>query len=266
MQKQYKILLAVCAALLLVLPLSMLLGSLFADGKNALPDYENAEWFAITSATGEEYVFRPSDELFSGARLAFLSATPTDAAIEDARPCGFMTLDWIKDGRAGRYTLVFSQNMRLAVLTDASGARYTLTEADALLFLECEAGASAMTDEYPPALFLDGKEVSPAVLEWRASLYDRNGEEKTVSSGELLVSSVPTRLANASAFALSFETQPTRVSYSVFCDETLVCEGDGIPTAFTLQTGNYQLILVAEWETGNCTARAGYAIIFSVTS
>ena len=266
MQKQHKILLAICAVFLLVLPFSMLLGSLFAADASALPDYENAEWFAITSAEGEEYVFRPDDDLFSDACLAFLAATPTEATAADARPCGFMTLDWIKDGRADRYTLIFSYDMRTAILSDASGERYALAESDALLFLESDAGASAMTDEYPPALLLDGKTVSPAVLEWRARLFDRNGEEKTVSSGELLVSSVPSRIATPVTFLLAFETPPTRVTYTVFCGETTVLEGEGIPSSFDLQSGDYQLILVAEWEAGNCTARAGYAIIFSVTS
>ena len=265
MSNRYKILLLICAALVLLLPFSMLVFSLFSQGTDGLPDYRDAHYFAITAADGEEYVFRPSEPIFLNACAVFLAATPTKDGIADSRTGGHMMLEWIKDGVADRYTLSFSYDMRTACLLDANGNLFRLADGDTFPFLQSAAGAASLIDEYPSPLTLDGKDVAPSVLEWRATLTDRDGEEHTFTSGDrLLYSSAPVRIASPQSYSLAFAEMPTSVSYTVFCGEELVCSGEGIPSSFNLPAGSYQLVLVAEWKDGNTAVRAGYSIIFSV--
>ena len=77
-----------------------------------------------------------------------------------------LVLEWIQNGRADRFTLRYSADRRAAYLTDREGRVYRLAEGDGLLFLTSEVGQSLLVGDFPPTLTLDGREVSPAVLEW----------------------------------------------------------------------------------------------------
>lgn len=264
MQKHYKILFVLCAAFLLLLPVLMLVFSLLPSGNHTLPDYYSSEYLAITSADGEEYVFRPSDRLFAEARTAFLCAALLEDGGADACREGRMTVEWIKDGISDRYMLSFSEDLRAAYIADTEGHLFRLREAELFPFLQSEAGASVLIGKFPPALRLDGKTVSPSVLEWLATVADRNGEACTLTSGDRLLSPAPVRLASPQGFLLTFEKEPTAITYTVFCGEERILDGTELPSSFDLPAGEYQLVLISEWEEGNTAVRAGYSIIFSV--
>ena len=255
-----KCMLALCLALVLLIPLSMLLFSVLDREDGRMADFATYDYLALTDPTGGEFVYRPTDPLFATVAAAFACAPATDAA-----PSAFseasLILDWIKDDRADRYTLAYAPDLLSVRLTDREDNAYLLSGDAAIALLATDAGKSSLVGENPPALTVGDKTVSPAILEWKGEFAYQSGERVTLSSGEYRTATPLCPLPTA-APVFSFAEAPSVSEYSVFAGGTLVAAGNTLPSLTSLPAGEYQLVLVAEWQNGNRSVRAGYSFSF----
>ena len=254
---------AFCVVLLLLLPFSMLLVSVWKNGETHLQNFSSSDYFAMTDPVGNEYVFSPSDALFSDAAFAFSSAVPMGDASDHAYGEDRLLVEWIKDGRSDRFFLAYAPDLLTARLTDAEGNSYVITDDAALVFLATEAGKAVLVGEDPPALTVNGREIPYAIIEWTGTFTKKNGQTLHVTSGAHRTAHAPHRIT-ALPFSPIFDRAPARTEYLLYAGEDLIAE-TGEPLSFAdLEAGEYQLVTVAEWTNGALSVRAGYSFVFTV--
>ena len=227
-------------------------------------DLAACDYFAMTDIAGKEYVYAPGEPLFDGAVEAFAEAEKTDeppAWLAEGTPA--LLLEWIRDERARQYRLYLSPANLAACLSDAEGNWYTVAEAGVAFFLTTPAAAPSLVGEYPPAVYEGGEEVAFSVCRWTYS-GSLNGADFSVASAEYLNTAATDREIDPSAFALTFAKPPKTVVYTLYCGAEEIASGEAVPTLTALPAGEYQLVLVAEWQTNATTTRAGYSFVFTV--
>lgn len=249
-----------CVCAVLAIPLGMLAGALLLSG--GLPtDLSESDYLALTDVRGGEYVFRPTDDAFAAAVAAFASATPGEA--EDAAGGYHILVEWIRDGRARQYHLIFSFAPLLAVLVDADGNPYRLTEAGAECFLRTAAATPSLAGEMPAPLTLGDRAVECSAVEWLRHFTTEQSGAFTLSSGEY-VTGAGTCAISPTDFSPVFSRQPDSQSYALFSGDVLLSATDTRPDLAALAPGSYQLVLVAIWEDEALTVRGGYSFVFAV--
>lgn len=265
MQK-HRWLIFLCLALVLLIPLFMLITSLIEGRSIRMDAFSASDYFAITDATGNEAVYRPTDPLFSEAAAVFARAERIgEADGEDAAPQGnLLLLEWISDGRAERFTLTCHPQSLRATLTDRNGCEYRLTCADLAVFFATDCGRSLLVGDPPPVLTVGGRTVSPAILAWTVSLPSGEGEPLSFDSGEYRTGA-PVLSVSVSEFSCIFAQSPVSLTYTLFCGSASLFSGSTTPPFASLAPGDYQVVLVAEWTAEHQTVRAGYTLTVTVT-
>ncbi|MBQ8858193.1 MAG: hypothetical protein IJ012_00210 [Clostridia bacterium] len=252
---------ALLAALLLLPSLICPLGGC-AD--RLARDLAACDYFAMTDIAGEEYVYAPGEPLFDGAVDVFARAQKTDAPPawrEEGMPS--LLLEWIRDESARQYWLYLSPANLAAYLVDAEGAGYALDDTGVAFFLTSPAAAPSLVGVSPPAVYEGGTAVAFSVSKWTYS-GTLGGEPFSVASAEYLNKSAEDREINPETFSLTFASTPKNEKYTLYRGAEEIASGEAPPALTALATGEYQLVLVAEWETGNTTTRAGYSFVFTV--
>lgn len=216
-------------------------------------------YLAITSPAGEEYVYRQGDETMQGAAAAFASATflaQPPAALDEAV---FLTLEWIQDGRAAVWRLYFLPSKASGYLVDAHGHTFLLQEEGLLFFLRTDFSASLLVGEDPPAVLMGGEEVPFLICRWTYTLPTAEGGTTTIRSGEYTNNAASSLSVQGDAFSPSFAVPPRHTTYTVYRGADLLLSSDTLPAFSSLPAGEYQIVLVAEWQIGYTTIRTGYS-------
>ena len=248
--------------LLFVLPTFICLLNGCAD--SLARDLAACDYFAMTDIAGKEYVYAPGEPIFDGAVKAFATAEESDttpAWLAEGTP--YLLVEWIRDGSARQYHLYLSPSNLAAYLTNAEGDGYAVDEAGVAFFLTVPAAIPSLVGEYPPAVYESGEEVAFSVTRWTYSGH-LNGEDFSVASAEYLHTTATDRQIDPKTFSLSFAEQPKTAIYTLYRGAEEITSGETAPALDTLSAGEYQLVLVAEWQTENTTTRAGYSFVFTV--
>ncbi len=228
----------------------------------ALPtDCGTCDYFAMTDALGEEYVFPAGDPFFSAAAQAFCQAVPST---RDGRDQGGLLLEWIRDGYATAYRLRFAPEEGQAYVTDTAGQTFLLDDAGAYLFYSSAAAAPSLTGEAAPALELSGASLLPSMTQWCWKVPDGQGGEATCCSFEMRQETegdLP--CLPLGAVQPLPEEAGVAVTYRVYQGETLLYSGPSCPAPALFERGTYQVILLLTAETGRCTVRAAYTFLVS---
>ncbi len=248
--------------LFFVLPLLILPILGCADPVSA--DLSSCDYFAMTDAKGGEYVYAPGEAGFEQAVDAFATAKKTDTPPTWLDGAGVpLLLEWIRDGHARQYSLYLSPSSLSAYMTDADQNGYALTEAAIAHFLASEAASPSLVGAYPPTVLVGGREVPFAVCQWTYS-GTLDGRPFSVASAEYLHTPVEDRPITPATFALTFAETPKSTVYTLYRGADELASGNTPPPLAPLPAGNYQLVLVAEWQKGNTTTRAGYSFVFEI--
>ena len=227
-------------------------------------DLAACDYFAMTDVMGKEYVYAPGEPHFDGAVDVFANAQKTDeppAWREQGMPA--LLLEWIRDGSARQYWLYLSPANLAAYLVDAEGVGYTVDESGIAFLLTSPAAAPSLVGVSPPAVYESGAAVSLSVSKWTYS-GTLCGEPFSIASAEYLNKNAADRKISPETFSLTFATPPKSEKYTLYRGAEEITSGDTAPSLTGLSAGEYQLILVAEWEDGTTTTRAGYSFVFTV--
>lgn len=252
------------ARLMLFFVLPLLILPIFGCADPVSADLSSCDYFAITDAKGGEYIYAPGEAGFRDAVTAFAEAKKTDTPPAWLEGAGApLLLEWIRDGHARQYSLYLSPSDLAAYMTDADQNGYTLTEAATAHFLGSEAAAPSLVGAYPPAVRVDGREIPFSICRWTYSgILD--GQLFSVSSAEYLHTPVEDHPIDPTAFVAAFAKAPKTTVYTLYHGAEELSSGATPPTLANLPAGNYQLVLVAEWQRGNTTIRAGYSFVFEI--
>lgn len=252
------------ARLMLFLALPLLILSIFGCTDTVSADLASCDYFAMTGAKGGEYVYAPGESDFEQAVTAFAEAEKTDTPPAWLDEAGApLLLEWIRDGHARQYWLYLSPTDLDAYFKDADGNGYRLTGAAIAYFLTSEAAAQSLVGEYPPAVCVNGTAVIFSACQWTYS-GTLDGQPFSVSSAKYLHTPAEDHSIIPTAFAPTFAETPKSTVYTLYRGAEELASGSTPPTLASLPAGSYQLILVAEWQRGNTTTRAGYSFVFEV--
>lgn len=230
----------------------------------AIPgDLAAYEYFAVTSPTGKETVYPKGDATFLSAASAFTGAAPVSALPAELEESLFLLAEWIRDGRAQPFRLYLSPSALEGYLVDERGNGFRLKEKGALFFLISAFSSSLLVGEEPPALTVNGQAIPFALCRWSYTLRPSEGAPVTVSSGEYTNTAGGTYPIDPSAFAPQFDEAPDSTVYTVYLSAEEVLSSSTCPDLSALPAGDYQLVLVAEWQRGDTRIRAGYSMLFS---
>lgn len=234
----------------------------------ALPrTYNGYSHFSITDCRGEEYVYANGEPSFLSAAEAFLAAKPAGERPDWAKREGMLLLDWMRDGYAHRYRLYLSLDSLSAYLEDESENGYFLDTRGALFFYETQAARPSLVGEAPTSISIAGVEIPFSVCSWQYDLADAEGAVHTVSSEDYLGAADATKEITYPFFLPpSFTVPPDRVHYHIFAGNAEIVSSEEPPISVVsrLSDGNYQMTVIAEYENGVVTVRAGYSVVFSV--
>lgn len=247
-------------ALCLSLPLLWLL--LRRPDRSLPQDYSTFSYFAVTG-NGQEYIYAPGEDGFLMAADAFSHAVAGDAPAWYREDAPKMLLEWIEGDRAHQYMLYLSASPMAAYLTDDRGGGYLLRRVDAIRFFAGE-GAPAPEGEEPPTFTIGEREIRASLCRWTYTETAEDGREYTATSGDVYRTGGVYPLDTAD-FAPVFALTPSEVRYTVFSGNVPVATGQTPPDFSALPTGEYELAVVAEWERGDDTVKAGYSFVFSVS-
>ena len=251
----YLILLLLCVAV----PLAFFI---FLSLSPAMPqDLGRYEYFAVASPTGEEVVYKKGEAVFEGAAHAFVQASPVSqlpAALGDAI---FLSTEWIRNGYAQLFRLYLSPAEQAGYLVDERGNAFSLSEQGVLFFLQAELAAPLLIGQLPPVLTVGDYEIPFSLCRWSYTLTPATGESFTVSSGEYTNTQGGTVLLQAEEAVPHFAETPKSAVYTVYSGADEILSSQAFPDLTALSPGNYQIILVAEWQRGNTLIRAGYSLL-----
>lgn len=256
-----KVIITVVICLLFALPVTVLF---FALSSPSLPSVASCDYLAMTDCHGKEYVYRNNEITFLTTASAFSSAKHTRRPPDwwsDDMPS--VKLEFIEDGYAYPYSLYLNPFPLAAYLTDASGSGYLLSNDSAAVLINAAAAAPALVGDLPPDITLNGKDYGFSVCSWTFYVLPDFGAVFTVSSGEYLSERTDPYSVNLDSFSCSFAEQPHSLSFQVFRGEDKILDTIA-PDFSSLPKGEYQLVVLAEFDRGLETVRAGYSFSFAV--
>lgn len=225
-------------------------------------DLGSYAYLAITSPGGEEYIYQKGDEVLQGAAAAFAAATPAAQQPDGLREALFLTVEWIQSGRATTWRLYFLPSTASGYLVDERGHAFRLHETGLLFFLHTDFIAPLLVGEEPPAVWLGEAEVPFSICRWAHTVSTAEGGTETITSGEYTNNAAGSLPVLGDAFAPTFAVAPQRATYTVYRGAEQVLVSDAPPALSSLPAGEYQVVLVAEWQAGYTTTRAGYSFSF----
>ncbi len=249
---------------LLAIVLSLSAVFLFSCGTGIPAGLAQSDYFAITDAEGDEYVYKPGEPMFEAAVTAFASAKKTETPPPWlGETDGPLLLEWIQGGYARQFTLYLSPTHMAAYIQDSERVGYALSATAVRFFLEHETAASALQGGTPPTATVNGTPVPFSICEW---LYSGtlDGSAYTVASPKYLNGDGKPHPIDPAAFVCMFGEAPVTLTYTLYRGDTEVAHGATYPPV-PAEPGYYQLVVVAEWVAGNCTTRAGYFFDYTVT-
>lgn len=256
-----KIILTVVICLLFALPVTVLF---FALSSPSLPSVANYDYLAMTDCYGKEYIYKSSDITFLTTASAFSTAKhtrrPPDWWSEDMPS---VKLEFIEDGYAYPYSLYLNPFPLAAYLTDASGSGYLLRNDSAAVLINAAAVSTSLVGDLPPDITLNGENYGFSVCSWTFYILPDFGAVFTVSSGEYLSERKEPYPVNLDSFSCSFAEQPTSLSFRIFRGEDKILDTIA-PDFSSLPAGEYQLVVLAEFDRGLEAVRAGYSFSFTV--
>ena len=254
--------LSLALLLAFVLPCIMSSFSACAGWKNM--DFEACEYFAMTDEHGKEYVYAGGEREFREAARAFQNAEKAEAPAWLSLAPPPLLVEWIEKGHALQYHLYLYPRGFAAYLQDAEGNGAALAKEYALFFLSAEANRPSLRGEEPPAVFLGMQEIAPSICSWQY-VGELDGAAVSLSSGDYLNTSATSYPTDLEKFALSCETEPTRVQHTLYRgQEEVGVFSDAELSTLSLAAGEYQLVSVLEWEKDRCCIRAGYSFAVSI--
>lgn len=256
-----KIILSIVICLLFVLPVVILY---FALSSPSLPSVAAYDYLAMTDCHGKEYVYASDDIMFLTAAASFTGAshtkTPPDWWSEDAVA---VKLEFIDDGYAYPYSLYLSPYPLAAYLTDAVGNGYLLPNDAAAVLITSAAAGPSLVGALPPEITVSGQTVGFSVCQWTFYILPDFGAVFTVSSGEYLSEHTEPRPISVENFSCSFGETPISLSFRIYRGEEKILDTIA-PDFSTLPQGEYQLVVLAEFDRGLESVRAGYSFSFTV--
>lgn len=256
-----KAILAIVLCFLFVVPIIILF---FALSAPTLPSVTNYDCLAMTDCNGKEYVYPKNDFIFLSAAAAFTSAKHTNSPPKwwtDKSPA--IGLEFIEDDYAYSYSLYVNPYPLEAYLTDISGKGYLLNNDAAALLVGTPAAGPGLSGALPPNITVNGESVGFSVCEWTFYIMPDMGGIFTVSSGEYLSESPDPHPIAVEQFACSFAEQPKSLRFRIYRGEEQLLDTIA-PDFSTLPSGEYQLVVVAEFDRDFETVRAGYSFSFMV--
>jgi hypothetical protein len=247
-------LLAVCCVLVPVLLL--LLGGL----AHAVPqDLAQYDYVSFVSPTGEETLYQKSYPSFQGAADAFLSAKPCETLPASYENASYMTVTWIRSGRARPYRLYLSPAAGEGYFVDDRGNAFSLTADGLIFFLREDAAEPFLKGNAPRVRLFNGSEVPVALCRWTYTVLDGIGNPVDISSGEYKNSSADEPTLRANHIFLLFDDEPKTQKYTIYSRAEIVLESETPPSVVFLPPGEYQVVLVAEWQSASVCTRAAYS-------
>lgn len=255
--------LACVLCLLFVLPVIILF---FALSTPTLPTVTNYDYLAMTDCNGKEYVYPKSDLIFLSAASAFTSAKHTNAPPSwwtENTPA--VKMEFIDDGYAYSYSLYLHPYPLAAYLVDASGHGYLLTNDAATLLIGTAAAGPALVGSLPPNITVNGETVGFSLCEWTFYILPDMGGVFTVSSGEYLSENPDPHPIAVDPFSFSFaDEQPKSLRFRIYRGEQQLLDTIA-PDFSSLPAGEYQMVVVAEFDRDLESVRAGYSFSFTIS-
>ncbi len=249
----YMLLALLCVAVSLVLLL------VFYHTPAIPPDLAGYDYFAITTPTGEEHVFAKGEESFAVAAVAFGQATPV-ALPDSLGEALFLTADWIRGGRSHTYRLYLSPLDLTGYAVDERENAYLLPRQRVLFLLQQDYSSALLVGQDPPMLTVGQRSIPFALCQWTYTL--EGGA--VLSSGEYRNTEGGTYPIDAAVFTPQFSKAPNSTIYTIYLGADEVFSGEALPDLASLPAGDYQLVLVAEWQEEAVRIRAGYSLLFSL--
>lgn len=254
----YMLLAAACVA---VPVLFFLLGGLAHAVPQDLAHYDRV---AFTPPAGEETVYTSTSPSFQGAVTAFLHAAPCDGLPTGYEERPFMTVSWIRSGRSRAYRLYLSPAAGEGYFADSRGKTFRLAKDDVIFFLRERTALPLLEGNLPPALLLGEREVPVSICRWTYTVTGGSGRPVEISSGEYVDPGAESVPARAEDFAPVFVEMPTNKKYTLYSGADAAIESETVPNLSALPAGEYQLVLVAEWQRASVCTRAGYSFALQI--
>ena len=257
-----KIILTVVICLLFILPVTVLF---FALSSPSLPSVTGYDYLAMTDCHGKEYVYPNTDITFLTTASAFTGAKHVKRAPDwwsEDTPA--VKLEFIKDGYAYPYSLYLNPTYPLsAYLTDASDNGYLLTNDSAAVLITSPAAKGALVGTLPPDIILNGQKYGFSVCDWTFYILPDFGAVFTVSSSEYLSEQTEPHPVSLDTFSCTFEETPKSLSFRIYRGEDKILDTVA-PDFSSLPKGDYQMIVLAEFDRGLETVKAGYSFSFTI--
>ncbi|MBQ8350629.1 MAG: hypothetical protein IJY20_01115 [Clostridia bacterium] len=224
-------------------------------------DLSSYDYFAVTAPDGAESVYQAGESAFDGAAAAFAQASAVKALPGELDDAVFLTTEWIRDGRAYAWRLYLLPAVGEGYLVDERGTPFRLSEEGVLFFLQSAFAAPLLIGDEPPALILAEREVPFSLCRWTYTITPSGAHAVSVSSGEYINEEGKSLSVDLSSFAPQFAEQPKKTIYKIYSLADEIMSSEELPDLAALPEGQYQLILVAEWQRGNTLVRAGYSFL-----
>ncbi len=256
-----KIILSVVICLLFTLPVVILF---FALSSPSLPSVTEYDYLAMTDCHGKEYVYSREDIIFLTTAASFTGAKHTKEPPEWwTQDCAAVKLEFIDDGYAYPYSLYLSPYPLAAYLTDAVGNGYLLPNDAAAVLITSAAAGPSLVGALPPDITLNGEAVGFSVCQWTFYVLPDFGAVFTVSSGEYLSERTEPHPISVENFSCSFSENPVSLSFQIYRGEEKILDTIA-PDFSALPRGEYQLVVLAEFDRGLESVRAGYSFSFTI--
>lgn len=224
-----------------------------------------SEAFLVSSPTGDGRSYHQGDAVFSAAVEAFLEASRLPSLPPQYEQALFLTVSWQQaNGRQADWRLYVSPQPLGGYLVDERGNAYALTEQGALFFATQSFCSPLLVGDPPPALHIDGQAVPVSLCSWTYTVSTQDGGRHQISSGEYTNPSATIQPISLDALFMQFAEQPDDIEFTVYAAADEVLSSTELPSAAQLAPGDYQLVLVCQWQRGEQTVRAAYSFSFSV--
>ena len=252
------------AVLCVVIPFSLLIAA------HRLPiissEISFCDYVAVTTPSGEETIFSKEETMFSSVVVAFQSAAAVAGLPAGYEESLFLTIEWICANRAMEFRLFLSPQTMEGYLIDGRGFVFQLQESGVLFFLTQSFSSSLLVGQEPPVLTLGDRVIPYSLCQWIYTLSTSGGAPITVSSGEYQNTEGGSYPVTPTDFLPTFEKAPETITYKIYSGADMVLSTHTLPYLKALPAGDYQLVLVAEWERGNALIRAGYSFLFQIAT
>ena len=244
------------ALLCVAVPLALLL--VFYHTPAIPPDLAGYDYFAITTPEGEEHVFAKDEASFAVAAAAFGQARPS-ALPDSLGESLFLTADWIRGERSLTYRLYLSPLDLTGYAVDERENSYLLPRERVLFMLQQAFSSALLVGQDPPMLTVGQRSIPFALCQWT---YTHEGGV-VLSSGEYRNTEGGTYPIDAADLTPQFSKAPSSTIYNIYFGADEVLSSEALPDLASLPAGDYQLVLVDEWQEEAVRIRAGYSFLLS---